>query len=45
MSRMVWLAAFAGLVALTGCEPAGDVDPAKKAYHKSNRDAYLYQGI
>lgn len=45
MTRAAWVLAALCLTVLAGCEPSGDVDPSQKAYHKANRDAYLYQGI
>jgi len=30
---------------IAACDPTQAVSPEKKAYHKANREAYLYQGI
>ena len=39
---------LAGLILmglLAGCEPGGSVSQERYEYHKSNREAYLYQGL
>ncbi|MEX0285803.1 MAG: hypothetical protein AB3N23_14440 [Paracoccaceae bacterium] len=35
---------FLGLAVVAACDPAGGVSEEQRAYHKANRDAYLYQG-
>ncbi len=45
---MTWTKGIAMILAGTlvaACDPTGSVDADQQAYHKANRDAYLYQGL
>lgn len=45
MRKLGLFLALGGVMALSACDPNASVDPEQRAYHKANREAYLYQGI